>query len=209
MSEISDAEILRGDLESKQLPNLPNGSFRSMVQHNGSILIFGEMNNQSKCFKLDNGIWKDHSTLNKQRYGASAVATPVATFLFGGLFSSKTYEYLPNGSTTWLMGKNDIADGGIFGGSAIAVKSGSEILMFGGSCTLDRIISFNVDDHTSRVMDTRLIVGRRGLRCALIPKTNKVMITGGGNDGGYNYTSTEIFDTENGSITTASPINCY
>ena len=206
------SEILRGDLESKQLPNLPNENFRSMVHHNESILIFGQMgeiNNQSKCFQLDNGIWKNHSTLNKQRYGASAVATPVATFLFGGLFSRKTYEYLPNGSTTWLMGKIDIADGGIFDGCAIAVKSGSEILLFGGSRTLQRIISFNVNDHTFQVMDTGLNVGRRGFSCAFIPNTNKVMITGGWDKEERMNTSTEIFDTENGSITTASPINCY
>ena len=177
-----------------------------MVEHNGSILIIGE-----KCFQLDKGIWRDHSTPNKRRYQHSAVATPTATFLFGGV-SSKTYEYLPKGSTKWVMGKTEIPEG-LFDGCAIAVKSGNEILLFGGSCSLqrtesDKIISFNVKDHTFQVMDARLKVGRRGLSCAFIPNTNKVMITGGWDKERMN-TSTEIFDTENGSITMASPINCY
>ena len=173
-----------------------------MVEHNGSILIIGE-----KCFQLDKGIWRDHSTPNKRRYQHSAVATPTATFLFGGV-SSKTYEYLPKGSTKWLMGKTEIP-GGIFDGCAIAVKSGNEILLFGGSSSFDKIVSFNVNDHTFRVMDTRLNVGRRGLSCAFIPNTNKAMITGGGDNAGHKYTSTEVFDTNDGSITMASPTNYY
>ena len=44
-----------------------------------------------------------------------------------------------------------------------------------------------------------------GHRCAFIPNTNKIMITGGYNDGCLD--STEILDTEDGSVTMASPMN--
>ena len=50
-----------------------------------------------------------------------------------------------------------------------------------------------------------LNVGRDGHRCAFIPNTNKIMITGGYEDGFLD--STEVLDTEDGSVTMASPMN--
>ena len=99
-------ELLPEDLGIKQLPNLPNridGS--SMVAHNAAILLCGGFGNEKKCLQLDNGIWKEHSTLNVERDWHSAVTTQTATFVFGGDYSDKTYEYLPKDSTKWLMGK--------------------------------------------------------------------------------------------------------
>ena len=54
-------------------------------------------------------------------------------------------------------------------------------------------------------MPFQLNVGRSHHRCAFIPNTNKIMITGG-YDNGY-LDSTEVLDTENGSVTMASPMN--
>ena len=54
-------------------------------------------------------------------------------------------------------------------------------------------------------LPSQLNVGRLGHRCAFIPNTNKIMITGG--FGGGNFNSTEILDTEDGSVTMASPMN--
>ena len=166
------------------------------------------MNNQKKCFQLDHGVWKDHSTLNHGRYDHSVVTTQTATFLFGGEHSRETYEYLPKGSTKWLMGKTKIP-GGFDGGSAIEVEPNQEIWLIGGWDTEERILSFNVNDHTFYELPLiwQLRVGRRGHRCALIPHTKKVIITGG--DGDLYHTSeyTEIIDTEDGSVTKPSPMN--
>ena len=85
-----------GDLGIKQLSNLPKeivGS--SMVSHNGNILLCGGLNDLNKCFQLDQGTWKEHSTLNEERIMHSAITTQEATFLFGGFHSRTTYEYLP------------------------------------------------------------------------------------------------------------------
>ena len=126
----------------------------------------------------------------------SVVATQVATFVFGGDNSRKSYEYLPKDSMTWLMGKTEIP-GGFCAGCAIAVKSEQEILLIGGYQTEERILSFNVRDHTFQELPSQLNVGRFGQSCAFIPNTNKVMITGGHcnfND----LDSTEILDTEDG-----------
>jgi len=220
-------EVLTGDLETKQLPILPRENYgSSMVLQNGTILLCGRVcrgwNSEQKCLQLDHGTWNEHSTLNVERFAHSAVTTQTATFVFGGTYSRTTYEYLPKDSTTWLMGKTEFP-GGFSKGGAIAVKSDQEIWLIGGCRTEQRILSFNVIDHTFQELPSQLNVKRRGHscafqklhsqlnvgrrlhRCAFIPNTNKVLITGG-----YNYNgsldSTEILDTEDGSVKMASPM---
>ena len=90
-------------------------------------------------------------------------------------------------------------------GCAIAVKSGQEIWLIGGSSTEKRILSFDVESHTFQVLPFQLNVRRFIHRCAFIPNTNKIMITGGYNNGSLD--SSEILDTEDGSVTMASPMN--
>ena len=202
-------EVIFGDLGTKHLTSLPEGiEASSIVLHDGSILLCGGYPNTKKCLKLDHGAWKEHSTLNQERYGHSAVTTQTATFLFGGKKSNsrKTYEYLPKGSTSWLMGKTEIP-GGFFHGCAIAVKSDQEIWLIGGRNTEKRILSFNVNDHTFEELPFQLNIGRKGHKCAFIPNTKKIMITGGCILGRLPITSTEVLDTEDGSVTMASPMN--
>ena len=184
-----------------------------MVLHDDTILMIGGIGNHENCLQLDLGTWKDHSTLTaEERVCHSAVATQTATFVFGGsdfrpfAYGGSefrfTYEYLPRDSKTWIMGKTKIPGG--FDGCAIAVKSGEEILLF-GECEYNekRILSFNVKNHTFRELATELNVSRSsGHKCAFIPNTKKIMITGGLCDD-----FTEIFDTEDESITLASPLN--
>ena len=199
-------EVLTGYRKTKQvLSLLADSPYTSMVMHNEKILTCGGFQNVQKCLQLDNGIWKEHSTLTERRIEHAIVTTHRATFIFGGSCSRKTYEYLPKGSTTWIMGGTEIPGIGFAGGCAIAVKSGQEIWLIGGASSLNRIRSFNVNDHTFHEMATQLNEERIGHRCAFIPNTNKIMITGGGvNDGSY---STEILDVEDGSVTIASPMN--
>ena len=229
----SNVEVIFGDLGTKQLPNLPKeiiGS--SMVLHDGALLLCGGRNNWQKCLQLNHGIWTEHSTLNEERFRHSAVTTQTATFIFGGVDSdsSETYEYLPKGSTTWLMGKTEIPGYGFMGGCAIAVKSDQEIWLIGGYRTEKRILSFNVNDHTFKQLTFQLNVERSGHRCAFIPNTKKVMITCSVGDD-YDFyddyddddydddddddddvypglNSTLILDIEDGSVTIASPMNC-
>ena len=177
-----------------------------MVLHDGAILLCGGTKNYQKCLQLDHGTWKEHSTLNQKRVDHSAVTTQTATFLFGGSFSEHTYEYLPKGSTTWLMGKTEIPRG--FGsGCAIAVKSGQEIWLIGGRNTEKRILTFNVNDHIFKELPHQLNVGRFNNKCAFIPNTKKVMIAGGYGFNIQTLNSTAILDTEDGSVTMASSMN--
>ena len=179
-----------------------------MILQNETILLCGgEERNYKKCLQLDKGTWREHSTLNMSRIGHSAVATQTATFFFGGILSNTTYEYLPKDSNTWLTGKTNIP-GGFHSGCAIASKSESEIWLIGGSTCGRRILRFNVNDHTFHSTPSRLNVRRNEPRCAFIPKTNKIMITGGFHTPTATWLdSTEMLDTEDGSITMASPMN--
>ena len=197
-------EVLFGDLRTKQLSNLPRRTEDlSMVLHDGGILMCGGVNNAKKCLQLDHGIWKDHSFLIQKRIQHSAVTTQTATFVFGGECSRKTYEYLPKGSTTWLMGKTEIPCDFV-GGCAIAVKSEQEIWLIGGMGIQKKILSFNVTDHSFQELSSQLNQGMYGPSSAFIPKATKVMITGGGIE---NSNFTEILDIRNGNVTMASPMN--
>ena len=205
-NESSSVDFLAEDIGMKQLPNLPQDIYASsMVAHNGTILLCGGYGNLEKCLQLDNGTWKEHSTLNVERAWHSVVTTQAATFIFGGCYSNKTYEYLLKDSTTWLMGKTEIPGPGFHRGYANAIKSEQEIWLIGGIETQKRILRFNVNDHTFEVLPFQLNVGRRYQRCAFIPNTSKIMITGGFSDGYLD--SAEVLDTEDGSVTMASPLN--
>ena len=196
-------DFLTGDLRIKQLPNLPQEIYgSSMVAHNGTILLCGGLGNYQKCLQLDHGTWKEHSTLNDRRVWHSVVTTQAAIFLFGGYDSKTTYEYLPKDSTKWLLGKTEIPGGFTEG---CAVNSGQEICLIGGAGTKKRILSFNVESHTFQVLSFQLNERRASHRCAFIPNTNKIIITGGFS---YDYLdSTEILDTDFGSVTMGSPMN--
>ena len=85
-----------------------------------------------------------------------------------------------------------------------------EIWLIGGYRNGKRILKFNVNDHTFHEMGTQLNVDRIGQKCCFIPNTNKIMITGGYYANGSDLVridSTEIYNTEDGSTTLASPMN--
>ena len=207
MTATSRVEVLTGDFGNKRLQNLPHVIVHSsMSLHNGTILLSGGITNLRHCLQLNNGTWKEHSNFGDFRISPSVVATETATFLFGGDTLHKTYEYLPKNSSTWLKGMNDIP-GGFWLGCAIAVKSEKEILLIGGIETGKRILSFNINDHTFQELPIQLNVARYGQKCAYIPNTNKIIITGGrGNDVSL-LDSSEILDTTDGCITMASKLN--
>ena len=154
---------------------------------------------------LKNGAWKKHSVLNQERLWGGAVSIKSGTFIFGGRdFDNDakfSYEYLPKGSSKWKIGKNRIP-GGYFGACAIATKSEQDILLIGGWNLSRKILKFNVNDHTFEELPLKLNEARFGAKCAFIPGTNKIMITGGSC-----LKSTEILDLDDGSIVMGSPMN--
>ena len=211
----SSVEVLIGDHGTIQLQDLPKIiRVPSMFPQNGSISLVGGTGNSWKCLQLEHGAWKEQSILNIQRFGHSSVRTKSATYVFGGMASEKTYEYLPKDSNIWRKGKTKIPGKGFVSGCAITVKSEQEIWLIGGwlnygyLTNIERIISFNVKDHKFKILPYQLNVDRKAHKCAFIPNTNKIMVTGGYNHARQKYLdSTEILDTTDGSVTEASPMN--
>ena len=137
-----------------------------------------------------------------------AVTTISATFIFGGIYSETTYEYLPKDSNTWIKGKNEIP-GGFEEGCAIAVNSEQEIWLIGGSMNYKRILSFNIVDHTFQELPFQLNVGRFGHKCTFIPNTNKILVTGGADEYSDLLDSSEILHTEDKIVSMkAGSMNC-
>ena len=201
----NEVEILIGNsIVNKRLPNLPDGTMCSlMFTHNTNMILFTNQKSK-KCFKLDYSSWKYHSTLKRLRWAsASVVSTNSATFIFGGFGSLFTYEYLPKNCITWKLGKTKIP-GGFEYGCAIEVKSKQEIWLIGGLSTKRRILSFNIKDHSFKELSFKLAVDRGfGPRCAFIPGTNKVIVTGGADSD----KSSEILDIVNGTVSISNPTN--
>ena len=172
----------------KELPNLPCSIISSsLILRDGTILTFGcRYDFIQKSLLLEHGIWRDHSILNWGRTSAGAITVKSSgtSFVFGGYLNPEEcipYEYLQKGSSTWKIGKAGIP-GGFIDGCAIATRSEKEILLIGGVDTGQRILKFNVIDYTFEKFPTKLIVPRSQARCAFVPGTNKIMITGGCHD---------------------------
>ena len=214
--DIDTIEVLTSDLQTRnklQLPNLPTKEMKchSMFIHNGNIMVcvgFGKDKIMKRCLKLENGIWKSHSFFKRRRDGASIVSTDFGIFVFGGCFSSSSYEYFPNGSKKWKMGKSKIPNGGIAQGCAIEIKSKQQILLIGGARSESRILSFDMNTHQFNPWLTTLTYGRFRHACAFVPGSDsKILVTGGIC---RTYMSkinfVEMIDVSTQSVTMASPM---
>ena len=203
--------------EKMELPSLPEEITQdvistkcSMFIHDGALMVFActgtysFLKNPWKCFEFNNGKWKEHSTLKRNRSCSTTVATDKGTFIFGGNESHKTFEYLPIGSQKWKNGKKGQLPGGFFYGCAIQIKNKHEILLING--ITDKILSFNINSHTSQELPFRLNFQREFPACAYIPGTNKILVTGG-ISGAIHQSSCEIIDTEDGTVKMASDMN--
>ena len=202
-------------LSGKQIPELPKnfeGDFLTM--YNKSIIIGGRKRNTytSKCFELFHGTWKKHSTLNKERPGATVVTTDMGIFAFGGKFGrSKDYEYLPNESTSWKVGKSEIPFRIINDRCyAISIPSDEHIWLIGASSnySMRLILKFNINTHTFQELHIATNEPRIHKRCIIIPGTKKILITGDIKSSIYKaYKTTEILDTENETISEGPSLN--
>ena len=205
----------------QQLPNLPImfKAFMTFV-HDKSIMMGGTRLCQEdpwstpqvkhECIVLKGGTWSQHSRFNENRFSASLASTPSATFVFGGWKAPYTYEYLTKDSSTWVVGK-EVIRAGFHWGSAVTV-SDDEIWLIGGSLSefyhpTSRITSFDTIKHAFSYLDVQLIEGRFGHRCAIVPETNTIMVTGGMNNEGDIERNTELIDVRNRSVTSGPKLN--
>ena len=193
---INDVEVL-SENNSYKVPDLPFGCIFTplMCLHNGVILV----HHDTRLFQLRNNNWIHHSGLNKTRYSAAIATTKSSTtFIFGGK-DEPTYEYLEKNSTTWKLGRTKIPDG-FRAGQAIPTSE-DEIWLIGGYPKGDRILSFNIYDHTFKELPLKLINGGKKLKCSIIPGTNNIMVIS--NDG----VEAEILNVEEKNVTKTASLN--
>ena len=180
----------------------------SMFLSNGTILTCGGENNDKKCIRLQGGSWVDYNSLNLPRANAASVSTATTNFIFGGLYSPYTYEYLEENSHEWVFGEPSIPIRFIFG-CAVAISQ-DEIWLIGGSKDggpINDILSLNVSSQTFTIMSIELLKdGRRNHQCTKIPGTRSIIVTGGYNKNGLSNT-TEIIDIENKSVIELGSMN--
>ena len=140
---------------------------------------------------------KKHRDLILQRGSVKHIKTKDTLFHFRNMWVHVMYKQ----DSDMELRTIDIPGEYNFGFFVIADRSGQKIYLIGGQGTPSRILKFNVENKTFEELPSKLIVPRRGGHmCGLIPNTNKIMITGGKYDSSR---STEIFDTENESVTLA------
>ena len=76
-----------------------------------------------------------------------------------------------------------------------------------GSRILTRILSFDISSETFQELPLKLNIGRFSHACAYIPGTSKILVTGGSTARKFYDDSSEIIDTEDGSVTMAGSMN--
>ena len=85
-----------------------------------------------KCWVLKGMKWVYHSKFNNTRKNATVVKMPNGIYAFGGenFLVSRSFEFLPSGSTEWQLSPDIIVEG-LFEASGIAISS-TELLLIGG-----------------------------------------------------------------------------
>lgn len=158
---------------------------------NNETLLCGGYNNQQKCLESKESQWQEHSALKKPRRFASSLTLWSGVFIFGGVDSRKTWEWLSSeGPTEWISGNNDIPGFGYREGCAVSIFGNYKAILIGGYGTNRRILHFNA--HTKQFInlgDEILNQGRWLHACTSFD--NVIIVAGGFNSGSY-ISSTEI-----------------
>ena len=99
-------------------------------------------------------------------------------------------------------------------GCAVEIKSKEEIWLIGNvGETNNRILSFDLQNHTFKELPTKLIIGRSHHECLVtkIGNTEVILVTGGysGPKNCIREKSVEIINIQTGNVTLSSPLNVY
>ena len=208
---LASVEAIQINGNKLQLPNLPKYIIDSpsMFLHNETIMLCGGSNNRKTCLKLQEGTWTKYNSLKEKRRDAAVVSTTTATFIFGGLYSKDTYEYLEKNASNWIRGTAKIPGNGFYSGCSLAISQDEIWLIGGGGANKQKILSFNMNNQTFTELHLKLKQGRYGHQCAFIPGTRHLMIIGGFTTSVNSdiSDSTEIIDVENRNVTKGPSMN--
>ena len=187
------------------IPSLPKalGDFPSLfLTSENNILLCGGTRNEYECLEMKVNNWIHHSDLIEKRGKATSVTMAKGTFIFGGVHSRNTWEWLPSGNSTWVQGGN-IPDPGFSSGCGVPIST-NEILLIGGEeKPHDRILKFNVETNEWTEMDEKLYQPIHGHSCLLFK--NNIIVSGGG--GGPMSDLTLIMNKDSLTVSKTSNMN--
>ena len=167
---------------------------------NNETLLCGGYNNQQKCLELEENQWQEHSALKNPRQYASSLSLPSGVFIFGGVDSPTTWEWLPSeGPTEWISGTTNIPGFGLREGCAVRF-SVNDSMIIGGYGTNERVLKFDsITKQFTNLGDEILNQGRWLHACTYFE--GLIIIAGGFNAGSY-ISSTEVINAND--LTTAN-----
>ena len=220
---LNSLEVISSDRSDKsnqfRIPKFPQkieGCFLSL--QNGILTSYGGTVNglpNETCYQLKHGSWEAHSSLKTSGYFTSTnmVKTSKAIYVFGADEKSKEVQFLPHNSTNWKTCDEEIP-GGFVHGCVVEIKSKGEIWLIGNvGETSNRILSFDLQNHTFKELSTKLIIGRSHHECLVtkIGNTEVILVTGGhsGPNNCIREKSVEIINIQTGNVTLSSPLNVY
>ena len=171
------------------------GHFMAMTSDTKNVLVCGgeaKRGHSNMCFQLDlqNNRWTWHSNMTHPRNQAVVVAMDSGIYVFGGMRSETTSNFLPMEGKSWI-GSIPIP-GGVYSACGLRISDREIMLIGGGSNNSKRIITLNTGTYEWqwRNFSKELEVGRSAHSCVLIG--DKIMVIGGSDTHGHSISDTEI-----------------
>ena len=204
-SGLTTLEVI-GDSNVK-LPPLPekNHAHSMVITNNNELMTLGgNYGDKKQCYKLVNGKWQKQNPLTQPRKYAVGITMADGIYVFGGLDSPLTSDFLPNGQSEWQAGPA-VPEPGIKQGHGVAI-SPTELLLVGGATSLNKIMKYKIGSRTSTEFGS-LLQGRYNHSCFFLG--GKVVVTGGYDDWNIDkwIKSTEIINLSDGTSRKVGDLN--
>ena len=145
-----------------------------ITNNNELMTLGGWIGDRKQCYKLVNGSWQKQNPLTQPRRYAVGITMADGIFVFGGMYSPLTSDFLPNGQSEWQAGPA-ILEPGITDGHGVAI-SPTELFLVGGAKTENKILKYNINCRIWTKFGS-LLQERWGHRCFF--HGGNVVVTGG------------------------------
>ena len=186
------------------------GHFMAMTSNTKHILVCGgeeKRGHSNMCFQLDlqNNRWTWHSNMTHSRNQAVVIAMDSGIYVFGGMGSETTTNFLPTEGESW-MGSIPVP-GGVYAACGLKISDREMMLIGGGGNNKKRIITLNTGmyEWQWKNFTKELEVGRSAHSCVLLG--DKIMVIGGSDTHGHSISDTEIIPLDPSKPTIHASLN--